>query len=404
MAGVARSVPPLARAIAALGHHAHVLTSARDRDRVEFEDGIWVHRVVPRPADPPILSDGSTVPPGIWSHAAAMLGEVQQIATRRPVECIYAPLWDCEGAAILQDGRFPLAVELHTPMRTVVSTQARLQRDASFMASVAGPIMALETRILSEAAGLRANSEAIAREIEHGYGVTLGPRLRVIPHAIEDWSRSPFVAPAALPPGSIRLLFVGRLEPRKGIDVLLAAAIPLLARFRQVHLDIVGDETIPGPDGRTYRALFETDPAYTDIRDRVRIHGEVGEEALRGLYRACDIFVAPSRFESFGLILLEAMMFAQPVVCSRAGGMPEVVVEGETALLAEPGDPAALAACLARLIEDPALRQRLGTAGRRRYEARFMPKRMAAEVAAFLCDTAAAHRAAAPAPRQAAAE
>ncbi len=97
-------------------------------------------------------------------------------------------------------------------------------------------------------------------------------------------------------------------------------------------------------------------------------------------------------------------MFARPVVCSRAGGMPEVVVEGETALLAEPGDPASLAACLARLIEDPALRQRLGTAGRRRYEARFMPERMAAEVAAFLCDTAAAHRAAAPAPRQAAAE
>src|SRR5262249_4996186 len=87
---------------------------------------------------------------------------------------------------------------------------------------------------------------------------------------------------------------------------------------------------------------------------------------LRGFYRACDIFAAPSRFESFGLILLEAMMFAKPIVCCRAGGMPEVVVEDETGLLAEPGDPASLERCLARLIEDPALRRRLGAAATRR--------------------------------------
>ena len=203
MAGVARSVPPLARAIAALGHHAHVLTRATDQDRVDFEDGIWVHRVIPRPTTPPVLPGGLTVPQDIWSHAAAVLGEVERIAQRRPVECVYAPLWDCEGAAILLDGRFPVALELHTPMHTVVSTQTRLQADAPFMASIARPIMALETRILSDAAGLRANSEAIAREIEQRYGVTLGPRLRVIPHAIEDWSGSPFAAPAPLPPGSI---------------------------------------------------------------------------------------------------------------------------------------------------------------------------------------------------------
>jgi glycogen synthase len=289
-------------------------------------------------------------------------------------------------------------------MHTVVSTQTRLQADAAFMASIAKPIMALEKRILAEARGLRANSDAVAREIEQSYDVTLGPRLRVIPHALEDWSGCPFVAPAELPSRSIRLLFVGRLEPRKGIDVLLAAAGLLLVRFPQAHLDIVGDDTPAGPDGRTYRAVFESDPAYAGIRDRVHFHGEVVEEALRGFYSACDVFVAPSRFESFGLILLEAMMFAKPVVCCRAGGMPEVVVDGETGLLAEPGDHGSLERCLARLIEDPALRQRLGTAGRRRYEARFVPERMAVEAAAFLCDTAAAHRAAATTARQAAAE
>lgn len=404
MAGIARSVPRLARAIAALGHHAHVLTRASEHDRVEFEAGTWVHRVVPRPAKPPALADGSTVPQGIWSHAAAMLGAVERIAARRPIECVYAPLWDCEGAAILMDGRFPVAVELHTAMRELLTAQPSLQADDAYMASVARPIMALEKYVMSEAPGLRALSDAIAHQLELDYGVALRRRARLIPQGAEDWRARPFIPPVSVPPGALRLLFVGRLEARKGIDVLLTAAEQLLRRFPDLHLDVIGNDTLPGPDGLSHRARFETDSASAGIRNRVRFHGEVSEDALCGFYRACDIFVAPSRFESFGLILLEAMMFAKPAVCCRAGGMSEVVVDGETGLLAEPGDPVSLEQCLTRLIEDPALRQSLGAAGRRRYEEHFMPERMALEVAAFLCDTAATHRAAARTPRQAAAE
>ena len=402
MAGIARSVPRLARAIAALGHHAHVLTRATDEDRVAFEDGLWVHRVVPRPTKPPTLPPGLTVPQGIWSHATAMLGEVERIATRRPVECVYAPLWDCEGAAIVLDGRFPVAVELHTPMHEMVSTHPSLLDDDAFMSTVARPIMALEKRVLADAAGLRALSMAIVGQIERDYGIDLRQRARLVPQGAEDWRARPFVAPPDVPEGALRLLFVGRLEPRKGVDVLLEAAKQLLPRFPELILDIVGDDTLPGPGGRGYRTIFESDPATASIRKRVRFHGEVSEAALRGFYRACDVFAAPSRFESFGLILLEAMMFAKPVVCCRAGGMPEVVTEGETALLAEPGDPMSLARCLERLVEDPPLRHRLGAAGRQRYETHFTLERMARAVAAFLCDTATAHRAGTPARRAAA--
>src|SRR6202011_6048084 len=99
---------------------------------------------------------------------------------------------------------------------------------------------------------------------------------------------------------------------------------------------------------------------------------------------ACDVFVAPSRYESFGLIFLEAMMFAKPVVGCRAGGMPEVIADGITGLLAEPGDTASLRACLERLVDDPALRGRMGAAGRRRYEERFTPDRMTDALVEFL--------------------
>jgi glycogen(starch) synthase len=400
--GVARSVQNLAQAIADLGHHAHVLTRGSEHDRVEFDGGIWVHRVVPRASKPPATLRPLSVPRVLWKHAAAMLSEVRRIAARRPIECVYAPLWDCEGVAILVDGGLPLAVELHTPLQEVMSAQPSLRSDDAYMSRFGRPVIALEKRMLSEATGLRALSGAILHQIEADYGVDLRSRARLIPHGAADWRTRPFVAAPELPANARRLLFVGRLERRKGIDVLLDVAGRLLIRFPELFLDIVGDDTLCGPDGATYRARFEADPKHADVRDRVRFHGDVSDEALCGFYRACDVFVAPSRFESFGLILLEAMMFEKPVVCCRAGGMPEVVAEGETALLAEPGDAASLERCLIRLIDDGALRERLGTAGRRRYEACFTPERMARDMVAFLCDIAATHRAGSPARRAAA--
>ena len=111
-------------------------------------------------------------------------------------------------------------------------------------------------------------------------------------------------------------------------------------------------------------------------------HGEVDDEVLRGFYAACDLFVAPSRFESFGLIFIEAMMYAKPVIGCRSGGMPEIIVDGETGLLAEAGDTQSLIACMCRLLEDPLLGERLGIAGRQRYEHMYTPERMARDVVA----------------------
>ncbi len=165
--------------------------------------------------------------------------------------------------------------------------------------------------------------------------------------------------------------------------MLLEVLPRLLARHPQLHADIVGNDKIPGPDGRSYRAAFEVaTPAR--LLARVRFHGEVTEDRLRGFYRACDIFIAPSRFELFGLILVEAMMYGKPAVACRVGGMTEVAEEGRTALLAEPGHASSLEECLERLIGDQSLRRTLGEAGRQRYEALFAPGPMADGIVALL--------------------
>ena len=97
----------------------------------------------------------------------------------------------------------------------------------------------------------------------------------------------------------------------------------------------------------------------------------------------CDVFVAPSRFESFGLILLEAMMFAKPVVSSDIGGMNEIVHDRVSGLLVPPDDVAALTETLAQLLRSSELRESVGRGGRAAYEDSFTVERMAEEAERF---------------------
>jgi glycosyltransferase involved in cell wall biosynthesis len=188
---------------------------------------------------------------------------------------------------------------------------------------------------------------------------------------LEDWADQASATVNRNAAESVALLFVGRLESRKGIDVLLKVAPALLKRFPNAVLDIVGDDTIPRPDGTTYKGEFLNSDVPDDILSRIVFHGRVEEDTLRAFYRNCDVFVAPSRYESFGLIFLEAMIFGKPVIACDAGGAPEVVTHGVTGLLTKPGDPITLAAALETLLTDSAMRSAMGAAARADYELRF---------------------------------
>ena len=376
--GIGRHIHELARGMARLGHQIHVLTRSAEHDSVDFEDGVWVHRIAPKPQGAVKTVRGISVPQHIWDYSATMLTEVQRIGQSRQVEAVIAPIWDCEGIAFLAGREFKLVTGLYTTFRQWLKSNSHRASDPSFLESFLRPMMALEELLFKESDGILADSQAIVAEIETSYGLRFEKaRLGLVPLGLEDWSTQPLAEPEPLPEGALRVLFVGRLEERKGIDVLLEAAKAILSSHPQVHLDIVGDDSLVGPHNLTYRAQFELDAGADLTRDRVRFYGEVSEQALRGFYRACDIFVAPSRFESFGLILLEAMMFAKPVVACRAGGMAEIIEHGIGGLLAEPGDVATLTEWLLKLLADPQLRAQLGQAARRRYLSCFTADGMA---------------------------
>jgi glycosyltransferase involved in cell wall biosynthesis len=157
---------------------------------------------------------------------------------------------------------------------------------------------------------------------------------------------------------------VARLSPEKDVENLLRA----VALADKLRAEIAGD----GP----CRDALHTLAQELGIVDRVRFLGEVHDVAA--LLARARLFALPSRTEGISLTILEAMARGLPVVTTRVGGNPEVVVEGETGLLVPPLDPAALAAALRRVWEDTALGQSLGDAGRRRVEAHFDIRRMVA--------------------------
>lgn len=163
-----------------------------------------------------------------------------------------------------------------------------------------------------------------------------------------------------LPPHGIVVGGVGRLHRQKGWDVLARAAAIVRARRADARFVVLGE-------GAERASLAES--------PHLELLGYREDAAALGA--AFDILVVPSRYEAFGLVALEAMQLGVPVVAANVGGLPRVV--GDAGVLVPPEDPAALGAALLRLIDDPALRQELGSRGSRRARAEFGSVRMAAE-------------------------
>ena len=166
---------------------------------------------------------------------------------------------------------------------------------------------------------------------------------------------------------------------------MLQAAAKLLPECPEVEFILAGKDTPNTETDTTYRAAFEKEFAgQGPIKDRVKFTGAISEAELHQLYANCDIFCLPSRYESFGLVLVEAMVFGKPVVGVDIGGMPEIVTAGKNGFLAQPENADSLADCLRRLIRSQSLRREFGACSRQLFEEKFdLPKVVARTVAKY---------------------
>ena len=222
----------------------------------------------------------------------------------------------------------------------------------------------LNRRIFNQARLLLPATDWVRRSLIHDYDVP-DERIEVLPPGT-DVER--FRPPTSRPPddtGKLRILFVGGDFIRKGGDTLLEW-------FRR------------SPAAERCELHIVTREAVTSS-ERVVVHRlSHDKDRLAELFREADIFVLPTRAECFGLVLTEAMASGLPVVTSPVGGIPEVVDEGVSGLLVPAGDPGALDGALTRLIEDRALRLRLGERGRQIAEQRFDARKNVARIARIL--------------------
>lgn len=168
----------------------------------------------------------------------------------------------------------------------------------------------------------------------------------------------------------------GRLEGMKGFEFLVEAAGLLASRGVEFEVRIAGKGS--------KRAELEAQAAELGVGERVRFVGHVSD--MPEFYRGLDVFVLPSvSTEGLPLVVLESMAMGTPVVATRLAGAPEVIDDGETGLLAPPGDAEALADALGRLAGDEELRKELGAAGAAHVRERFTVERVAREVVEVYC-------------------
>lgn len=345
--GIGRYTYDLARGLHDLGHRVVVITEGGDtatrHEGLGF-DIVGVNTAAPAAGlrQTPILAEN-------LRYAEAVLACVEALAAERgPFDVVHATNWGIEALGVAQRGQLPLTLMLVTPLESVMAAEGwDLSLDLAANVELDQWVIERATRVCAPSAGVM--SRYTSREGWTGRPINTTPLGIVCQAPSGRTDERPR-----------RLLFVGRLERRKGIQVLLEALPQLLQKHPGWQCDIVGDTSVLARPGATFRDLFLEEHTQAAWAKRVVFHGAVADENVQQFYRRADLFVAPSLFESFGLIYQEAMQYGVPVVGCRAGGVPEVVEHEAHGLLVPPGDAESLEAALDRLMSDDELRRRMG--------------------------------------------
>jgi D-inositol-3-phosphate glycosyltransferase len=354
-------VRELAQALARLGHEVTVWTR-RDApglpERVRLGRGVQVRHLTAGPARP--LPKDELV-----AHVPAMADALGAAWRRRRPDIVHAHYW-MSGLAVLTAGEAAGVPTVQT-FHALGSVKRRHQGRAD--TSPDGRIAA-ERTVAQEIDRIIATCSDEVFEL-----VRLGAprhRIRVVPCGVDTAAFTP--DGPALPRGDRpRLVTVGRLVRRKGVDETIAA----LAQVPTAELVVAGGS---GPDDPDRRRLASLAAEYR-VGHRVRFLGAMPRDRMPELLRSADAVICVPWYEPFGMVPLEAMACARPVVASAVGGLTDTVVDGVTGILVPPRRPGELATAVRRLLASPGSIEALGAAGRGRTVARYGWDRVAAATA-----------------------
>lgn len=381
-------VAALSAALVRRGHHVTVYTR---RDADDLPDRV---RISPRLEVVHIQAGPARQVPK--DELLPFMGELADGLSRdwkkRPPDLVHGHFW-MSGLAALDASRSMPAARAHIPVVQTFHALGTVKRRYQGTADTS-PVERqwLEPSIGRGADRIIATCSDEAIELQ-AMGIPLA-KISIAPCGVdlELFSGS---GPADQRGRTHRILSVGRLVPRKGVDVVIRA-LPLLreAGFHDVELLIVGgggDATTTETDGEARRLLAIASDL--GVRQHVTFRGQVPREAMPGIFRSADAVVCTPWYEPFGIVPLEAMACGIPVVAAAVGGLRDTVVDHRTGLHVPPRDSQATARALARLLADQGLRRELGRAGQKRAQARYGWDRVAAETEKAYLETLTRHAA-----------
>lgn len=373
--GVAVFMHQLAEQLAKEGHEITVITfvEADNPHTVDLENGVWVHRL---PKDH-MVDVGVMVPHlpnGMRVVANTVLAEIDRVNHHRQIEWVVGAIWDLHVAAVLSSKRYKVGIYLVTSYGLMVESKKEWRDNQEFYNNHVVKMIEGEKWALDNADIILASTKAIAKDIENSYKIQLNKsKFTILPFGINPPSATSSIHKSE----QIILLYVGRFETRKGIHILFDILPDLLNRNPNLVVRLIGNNEIVSPTGNTYLHDYSKNYSINSWFERIIVSGIVSDSELEQAYADCDIFVAPSLYESFGLIYVEAMKYGKSCVGTNVGGIPEVVVNNETGILVEVGNAKELNNAIQTLIDNVPLRETMGLRGYRRYLSNFTVEKFA---------------------------
>jgi len=357
-------VAELTRELGREGIHVDVFTRSQDEHVPHVMHNLgYGNRVVHIPAGP----EYPLPKPELAGHIPTFAREIQRWAAEKQIhyDLIHSHYWMSGVAAGL------LKETWNVPVLQMFHTLALMKnRIAQSPAEIEGEYRINgERQVMQSVEKIVAATQAEEAQLQLLYQVPR-EKIAIIPPGVDIGRFYPIPVDEAkevIGQGKCPrlLLFVGRIEPLKGIDTLIRALAILRRNGVMDHecysLAIIGGEPDAPPEDMTAEMIrLKTLCHELDLDDLVVFLGKRAQETLPYYYSAAEILIMPSHYESFGMVALEAMACGTPVVASQLGGLPFLVQDGITGFVVPGGDDEILARTLEKLIKDPELREKLG--------------------------------------------